>query len=168
MRIIAAAEQLTDTAEVGRKSQCPCIEIHRVEEKPTQVLARRTIDLGSAVAERAPSSVETLGEVGDRAAEVAEDPLDARIARRYAGEDELRGGERRIEQKADERHEPVIRHRFHANGAGRMNVQHGSESVGLGVQGLESLVSERDAVHVAEQHRAREMQLFHRAAQLRD
>ena len=94
---------------------------------------------------------------------MAEHPLDARIALWHPGEDELGRGESRVEQESDKRHEPVVRHCFHTDGARRVNVQHGTEPVGLPVQRLESFVGEGNAVHVAEEHRAREMQLCHRA-----
>ena len=121
----------------------------------------------SAVSKGAPSAVETLGEIGNRAAEVTQHPLDPRMAFGHAGKDELRRGQRRIEQEADEWHQPVIGHRFDANGTRRMNVQHGAQAVRLRVQWLKSLVGESNAVDVAEEHRSREMQLLDRAAQLR-
>ena len=70
-----------------------------------------------------------FGEIRNRAAEVAEHPLDVRIAFRHAAEDELRRGERRVHEESDERHEPVVEHRFDADRICRMNVQDRAESV---------------------------------------
>ncbi len=84
----------------------------------------------------------------------------------HAGEHQLRRGERRVEEEADERHQPVPLHRLDADRIGRMNVEDGAEIVRELVQRLEALVGQRDAVHVAEQHRAGHAELRHGALEL--
>ena len=49
-----------------------------------------------------------------------------------------------------------------------MDVQHRAQSVRLGIEGLEPRVSEGDAIHVAEEHGAREAELLDSAPQLDD
>ena len=86
---------------------------------------------------------------------MGQDPPDARIALDHAAEDERRRRERRVEEEADERHQPVVEHRVDAKRIGRMDVDHGAELVRLAPERLEPLVGERDVIDVAEDHRSR-------------
>ena len=84
--------------------------------------------LRAAVLERVEAAIEPLGEIRNRAAEVAERPADLREALRHAGEHQRRRGQRRVEQEADERHQPVLLHRLDADRIRRMDVEHGADS----------------------------------------
>ena len=146
--------------EIDRQLQRADVEVHRVVVEVAQVLARRTVDVRAALFECVKAAVEPLDEVRNRAAEVAERPLDVGKALDDAAEDEARGGECRVEREADERHQPIVRHRFDADGRSRMNVNHRAELVRRLPHRPEPLVAQRDAVDVAEDHRAGEVQLF--------
>src|SRR5207237_2096048 len=94
-----------------------------------EIFAWRPIDICAAFLERMKSPIEPFDEIRNRAAEVSESPFDAREALDDAAENETRGGERRVQRKADERHQPVIFHRFDADRRSRMNVNHRAEVV---------------------------------------
>ena len=83
----------------------------------------------AALAERVKPAVEPLGDVRHRAAEVTERPFDSRKPFGNAGKHERRGRERRVHEKADERHQPVLLHRLHADWRRWMDVQHSVEIV---------------------------------------
>ncbi len=76
------------------------------------------------------------------------------------------GRERRIRRKSDERHEPVLGHRRDADGVDGVDVQHRLQRLGPLVQGPVTLIGERHAVDVAEQHRAAQAQRGDGALQL--
>src|SRR5205085_1774759 len=117
----AAGENLTRTGEIDGKPHGHWIEVHRIEIKASQILARLRRDLCPAIRKRLPAAIQSLGEIRNGAAKVAEYPLDVRIALGHAGEYELRRGECRVEQEADEWHQPIVRHRFHADRIRGMN-----------------------------------------------
>src|SRR5207245_81877 len=112
------------------------------------------------------SSVEPLDEIWNRAAEVSEDPFDAREALDGAAEHETGRGERRVERKSDQRHQPVVLHRFHSDGRGRMDVNDGAEIVRYFPNRHEARIAQRDTVDVAEDHRAAEAELATGAVEL--
>ena len=122
--------------------------------------------MGAAVLERVEAAIEPLGEIRNRAAEMAERPADARIALDDAAEDERRGRERRVEEKPDQRHQPVLLHHVHVHRMRGVDVEHGAPIVRRFVDRPEPLVAQRDAVDVAEQHRAAQTELSRRALEL--
>src|SRR5207247_1740659 len=115
--------------------------------KTSQIIARRGVDVQPTIRKSAPASIESLGQIGDRSAEVTQYPLDVRVSFGNSGKDKLRGRESRVEKKSDERHQPVVRHSLDADWIGWMNVQYGAKPVRFGVERIESRVCECDAVY---------------------
>src|SRR5207248_8755413 len=93
MRIVAAGQDVIGAGEIDRQLQRADVEVHRVVVELAQVLARRTVDVRAALFECVKAAVEPLDEVRNRAAEVAERPLDVWEALDDAAEDEARGRE---------------------------------------------------------------------------
>ena len=74
--------------------------------------------------------------------------------------------ERRVEEEADERDQPVVLHPLHVVRMRGMDVDDRLQLVGLLPERFEDRIGERRAVDVAEHHRAREPELLHRALEL--
>src|SRR5581483_6131078 len=102
MRIVAAREDVVRSGELDGKPERVHVEVDRVEVEVAQICARRAIDVAPAVLEREKAAIQPLGEIGNRAAEVAERPADSRKPLEDSGKDQRRGGERGVEQEADE------------------------------------------------------------------
>src|SRR6185503_3791042 len=165
--IVAAGENAVRARELDRELQRALREVHRVvPEVPLQVRGGRFIDLCAAFLERAEAAVQPFGEIGNRAAEVAEHPADPRVTLHHAAEYELRSREGCVEQKPVERHQPVLAHRFDADRIRRVNHHHRGALVGGFVQRPEPLVVEARAIDVGEQHRSGEPKLVVRAHEL--
>src|SRR6266851_5790868 len=120
MRIVTARENLRGAREIDGESQCVRIEIRGIEIKTSQIIARWLVDVHATIRKSAPASIESLSQIGNCSAEVAEHPLDVRVALGNSSKDKLRRRESRVEKKSDERHQPIIRHRFDADWIGRM------------------------------------------------
>ena len=103
MRVIAAGEDVIRAREIDRELERTLIEVDRVVVEPAEIRRRRPIDVRTAILERVKAAVEPLGEVRNRAAEMAERPSDLRKALDDAAEDERGGGECRIEEEAAQR-----------------------------------------------------------------
>src|SRR5262249_26571667 len=125
-------------------------------------------DVNAAFGEGFIAAVEAFGEVWDSAAEMAEHPLDIGKSFRHAAEDEGGGGERGVHEEADERHEPVVKHGFNAHRVGGMDMDDSAEFVGCFPERPETLVTERDAVDVGEDHSTAEFELLHGATEFGD
>ena len=159
MRIVAAGEHVVGAGEVDCELQCALIEVHRVVVELLQVRARFLLNIHAAVLERVEAAVEPLGEIRNRAAQMAERPANLRKPLGHAGEDERRRGERRVEEKPDERHQPVLLHHVDVDRMGGVNIENRAHVVRRFVDRPEALVAERDAVDVAEQHRPAQTEL---------
>ena len=166
MRVVAAGKHLLGAGERDRQFQSADIEVDGIEVELAQVRAWRAIDMRAAIAEGVETAVEPLGQVGNRPTEVAERPFDARERLRNTRKDERRGGERCVEQKADERHQPVLLHRFDADRVGGMNIEDRVEIVRRFVDRPELAMAQRLAVDVAEEHRAAHAELAAGALEL--
>jgi len=111
------------------------------------------------------ASVETFSEKRNGAAEMAQHPANAGKALRHAGKDQVCRGERGVEEKAAERHQPVILHCFDAERKRRMDVEHRAGVAGALAERPVLLAGQRIAVDVAEQHAPLEAEL-HDAVEL--
>src|SRR6266540_2552077 len=116
MRVIAAGEDVVCTSEVDRVA----VELAKIR-------GRRAIDVRAAVLERVEAAVEALGQVWNRAAEMTQRPADPWETFDDPAEDERGGGKRRVEEKAAERHQPVLLHHVDVDGMRRVDVQDGAE-----------------------------------------
>ena len=168
MWIIAAGKDLAGASEVDGQFERTGIEVNGIEVKLFEIGAGRARDVFAAIGKGFIAAVEALGEIRDGAAEVREDPFDVGKTLGHAAEDEAGGGERGVHEEADERHEPVVEHGFYAHRICGMNMDHGAEFVRGFPQRPESLMAERCAVDVAENHYAGKLELFHGALKLSD
>src|SRR5260370_6477331 len=164
--IVAAGQDVIRARNVDRQLQRVAVEIYRVVVELLQVFAWRPIDIRTAFLECVESAIEPLDEIWNRAAEMAEGPFDARETIDGSAEDKTRRRERRVQRKADQRHQPVIFHGLNADRRSGMDVDHGAEIVRRFPHRPEAIVAERDAIDVAENHRAAESELTEGALEL--
>jgi hypothetical protein len=85
-----------------------------------------------------------------------------------AAEDELRRRERRVHQESDQRHQPVVQHRFDTRRVRRVDVDDSIQIIGFLPQWREARIGKRNVIDVAEDHGARQVKLGHRALELRN
>src|SRR5882724_311656 len=166
--IVGAGKDLAGAGEADGQLKRAGIEVDSIVIKFFEIGAGRARDVFAAVGKSFIAAVEAFGEIRDGAAEVSEDPFDVGKALSHAAEDETGGGERGVHEEADERHEPVVEHGFYANRICRMNMNDSTESIRGFPQRPETLMAERCAVDVAENHYAGKLELLHGAAQLND
>src|SRR5262249_7380720 len=98
------------------------VEVHGIVIEVAKVGARRTVDIPPAFSEGFVPAVESLDEVGDCTTEMSEDPTNARESLRDAAEDELCRRQGCVHEETDERHQPILRHRFDADRVHRVDV----------------------------------------------
>jgi len=101
-----------------RASELPETDLHLLIARLEGLRLERAsvaAEVDAAFGEGLESAVQPLHEIGDRPAQVAQDPADAGEARHNAAEDEARRCQRGVEWKTDQRHQPVILHRFDAD-----------------------------------------------------
>src|SRR5579863_2817692 len=127
MRVVAAGEDVAGARELDGELERVRVEVHRVVIKLLQVIAGRAVDIRATFAKGVEAAVEALGEIRNRAAQMAEHPANPWEFFRDAGEDEFCGGERRVHQKTDEGHKPEVGHGLDADGRGGMDVENGVE-----------------------------------------
>ena len=128
---------------------------------PLEVRRRRLVDVGAAFLERAEAAIEPLGQIRDRAAEMAERPADLRIALHDAAEDQLGRAASVVSNRKPT--SGISQYSLHRLDADRI-ASDGSCSIAPRsfadlVDRPEPLVVERDAVDVAEEHRAGHLEL---------
>src|SRR5262245_54375908 len=133
------------------------IEVHGVEIEFLQIRRWWTGDVLAAFGKSFVASVEPLAKIRNGAAEMAQHPADARKSFGDAAEHQAGRRERRIHQEADQRHEPVIEHGFHAYRIRGVYVEDGAQLVGRFVELPETLVAEGNAIDVREDHGAAEV-----------
>src|SRR5450759_2893189 len=108
--VVAAGDDVVDAGEIDGELAGLRAEVDGVEVELLEIAAGWARDVGAALAEGFKSAVETLGKIRDRAAEVAEGPLNAREAFGDSAEDEFGGGEGGVHQESNQRHQPEIGH----------------------------------------------------------
>ena len=168
VRVVAAGEDLAGAAEADGQLKRARIEVNGIEVKLFKIGAGRARDVSAAFGKGFKTAVEALSQVRNGAAKMAEHPLDIGKSLRHAAEDEAGGGKSGVHEEADERHEPVIEHGFNADRVGGMNMNDSAKLVGRFPEGPETLVTERGAVDVGEDHCAAKLELLHAAAEFGD
>src|SRR5262249_30276957 len=108
MWVIAAGQNVVRTSELDRKLDRIRIEVDRIEVAALEIFARRARDVLTAIGERLVPSIQTLCQIRQRTTHVGENPGDVRISFEHAGENQVRHGDGRIEEKPDQRDEPVV------------------------------------------------------------
>src|SRR3954452_8460200 len=130
MRVVAAGQNVIGACEVDRKLQRNLIEIDCVVVELLQIGARRTLNLRAAVLEVMEAAIEPFDEIGYGAAEVTERPFDVGEALGYTVERQRSGGERRVVEKSDQRHEPEFSHHVDVHRMLRVDIHHRADLVG--------------------------------------
>src|SRR5215472_5387094 len=133
-----------------------------------EVFAGWLADIGPAFTKRVKPSIQTLRNVGDRAAQMCQDPIQARKPFNHTAENQSGCGQRRVKHKSDEWSQPEVSHPLDVGGIRWVDEQDSAQLFRLLIQAPETFVAQGNAIDVAENHCALEAKLLVGSLELND